>query len=227
MTRAGLILYAFAKALLLLGGRLLFRLSATGTAAIPRLGGLLVASNHISHLDPPFVGISVPRPVQNMAKKELFKIGFLRWFMSTIGTILVDRGQGSQAVTDAVAAVKAGGCVVIFPEGTRSKSGVLSKGHSGAIVIAIRSGCPIVPAAIIGSDKAMGKGSKFIKPCKITVYFGEPYRIAYQGSTEQIPREVLERERFVLMQKIEALLPEHMRPSPEQKREWYGQLAAG
>jgi hypothetical protein len=59
------------------------------------------------------------------------------------------------------------------------------------------------------------------------VQYGEPYKIQYDGDREHIPREVLERECFKLMERIEALLPAHMRPSPQQKRDWYGALASG
>jgi len=227
MTPGGRILYQIATFVLWVFALPLFRLSATGRGRVPRRGPLVVAANHISHLDPPLLGINVPRPVHNMAKKELFKLAFLDWFMRSIGTILVNRGQGQQAIADALDMLRAGECIVIFPEGTRSKSGVLSKGHSGAIVLAIKANCPLVPSAIVGSERAMTKGSFLIKPCKVTVHFGEPYTIEYSGDRERIPREVLDRECYKLMERIEALLPAHMRPSLDQKREWYGALVGG
>jgi 1-acyl-sn-glycerol-3-phosphate acyltransferase len=200
----------------------LFRLRVTGAGNVPRRGGVLICSNHLSHLDPPLVGTAAPRMVYHMAKRELFKVPPLGWWMRLIGTIMVHRGQGRQAIADAVEYLRQGRAVIIFPEGTRSKSGVLMKGHSGAIVIAIGADVPLLPTVIIGSEKAMTKGSKAIKPVPISVRFGEPYKIEYSGDRTQIPKDVLEGELRVLMDRIEALLPEKMRPSAEDKQSWYG-----
>jgi 1-acyl-sn-glycerol-3-phosphate acyltransferase len=218
------LVYQFTRGNLWFWAKVLLRLRIEGAGQLPRRGPLIVASNHVSHLDPPLVGLGVPRLVFHMAKKELFVLKPLMLFMRSIGTIMVDRGQGRQALIDAVHYLDKGECVIIFPEGTRSPDGVLSQGRSGAVVIAIRSGSPIVPAAIIGSEKALTKGSKFIKLVPVTVKFGAPYHIDYHGDLEQIPREVLRRETFELMERIEALLPEQMRPAPRQKAKWYREL---
>lgn len=222
----GKLFFWFARGNLWFWAKLLLGLRIEDAQNLPRTGKLLVASNHVSHLDPPLVGLAVPRVVFHMAKKELFVVKPLMWFMRTIGTIMVDRGQGTQALEDAVEYLEHGACIIIFPEGTRSANGVLSRGRSGAVVIAIRSDCPIIPAVIMGSEKAMTKGSKFIKPVKVTVRFGEPYTIAYTGDRENIPRDVIRKETYLLMEKIEDLLPTHMRPSPEQKAIWYKDLAS-
>lgn len=218
------LVYQFTRANLWFWAKVLLRLRVEGAQHIPRRGPLVIASNHVSHLDPPLVGLGVPRYVFHMAKKELFVLKPLMLFMKTIGTIMVDRGQGKQALVDAVEYLSNGECVIIFPEGTRSPDGVLGQGRSGAIVIAIRGGSPIVPAAIIGSEKALTKGSKFIKLVPVTVKFGPAYRINYDGDLEQIPRDVLRRETYELMQRIEALLPSHMQPEPSQKAKWYRDL---
>jgi len=215
------LVYLFCKANLWLWSKLLLRLRVEGARNIPRRGPLLIASNHVSHLDPPLVGVGVPRFVFHMAKKELFVLKPLMLFMKMIGTIMVDRGQGKQPLVDAVDYMEKGECVIIFPEGTRSQNGVLGRGRSGAVVIAIRTGCPIVPTAIIGSEKALTKGSKFIKLVPVRIRFGEAYTIDYQGDRENIPREVLRRETYELMERIEALLPPQMQPAPAQKAKWY------
>jgi len=215
------LVFLFCRANLWFWAKVLLRLRIEGARHIPRRGPVLIASNHVSHLDPPLVGVGVPRFVFHMAKKELFVLKPLMLFMTVIGTIMVDRGQGKQALISAVDYLNNGECIVIFPEGTRSRDGVLGRGRSGAVVIAIRSGCPIVPAAIVGSEKALTKGSKFIKLVPVTVKFGEAYTIDYRGDTENIPREVLRRETFRLMENIEALLPPEMQPKPEQKAKWY------
>ena len=119
----------------------------------------------------------IPRLAQNMAKRELFSIKILDWYMRSIGTVIVDRGKGKQALLTAIELLKHGACVVIFPEGTRSVTGCLGQGHSGAVVMAMRTGCTIVPTVIIGSDKAMRKGTKGIRSHPVTVHFGEPYQL--------------------------------------------------
>jgi 1-acyl-sn-glycerol-3-phosphate acyltransferase len=199
----------------------MFRMRVEGAGNVPHSGGVLICSNHVSHLDPPLVGTAAPRMVFHMAKRELFKVPPLGAWMRTIGTIMVHRGQGRQAIQDAIEYLRLGRPVIIFPEGTRSKTGVLMKGHTGAIVIAISADAPLLPTVIIGSEKAMTKGSKAIKPVPVTVKFGQPYKIDYGGDRNHIPKDMLERELKVLMDRIEALLPEHMRPSAEEKAGWY------
>jgi len=218
----GKFVYGFSWLLITVLARLMFRIRFEGRRNVPPRGPLIIASNHVSNLDPPLIGIAVPRKVRHMAKRELFKVALLFAFMKSIGTIMVDRGHGKQALLDAVAALKSGDCVVIFPEGTRSPDGRLHKGHSGMIIMAVRAGSPVVPTVIFGSEKAMGKGSKRIRSVPVTVRFGEPYTVVYSGEGESVPRDVLERECFAVMSRIEALLPAEMRPTAEEKLAWYG-----
>ena len=207
--------------------RLLFRLSVEKGGNVPREGGLLVVSNHVSHLDPPLTGSFIPgRCGYHMPKMELFKFAVLRIYMLSIGSILVNRGQGKQALLQAVQYLRDGMVVFIFPEGTRSRDGRLMEGKSGAVLIAIRSGCQILPSAIIGSQHALTRGSVFVKPVKIIIRYGEPYRIDYDGDVERVPRDVVQHEMARMMQKIEDLLPAEMRPDPADKERWYG-LHAG
>jgi len=227
MSAGGRSVYWFTRGCIWLLSKLLFRMKVEGSANVPRSGGVLICSNHVSHLDPPLVGTACPRMVFHMAKRELFKVPALHWYMGRIGTIMVHRGQGRQAINDAIDYLRKGRAVIIFPEGTRSKTGVLMQGHSGAIVIAISADAPLLPAVIIGSEKAMTKGSKAIKSVPVTVRFGEPYKIAYEGDRTHIPAEVKERELRLLMERIEALLPEYMRSSAEDKAEWYGANKVG
>lgn len=208
-----------------LWARVLFRFKAHGVGNIPA-GGVVIASNHVSHLDPPLIGILSRRFVTNMGKKELFSQPWLQWFLSSIGTIMVDRGRGSQALDEAIEYLKRDACIIIFPEGTRSQDGRLGRGRSGVIVMAIKSGCAIVPTAIIGSEKALTKGSKLVKMVPVWVRYGEPYRIEYDGEMDNIPRDLLRRETYKLMMKIEAMLPEHMKTPDELRAKWYGKLMA-
>lgn len=222
----GKLLYYCSKGIVYAIAKLYLKLRAEEQRHVPLRGPVIVACNHISHLDPPLVGTCIPRLAQNMAKRELFSIKILDWYMRSIGTVIVDRGKGKQALLTAIELLKHGACIVIFPEGTRSVTGCLGQGHSGAVVMAMRTGCTIVPTVIIGSDKAMRKGTKGIRSHPVTVHFGEPYQLPLIAEQDKLPREVTERERHLLMERIEALLPQDMRPTLEQKREWYGDSAS-
>jgi len=222
----GRILYWLGWALVRSGLALLLRFRIEGRHKVPRRGTVLIASNHLSNLDPLLIGSAAPRLLQHMAKRELSAKPLLYWFLRGIGTVMVDRGRGQQALEEAVKYLQRGACMAIFPEGTRSTTGHMGKGHTGAIVLAMRSGCTILPAAIIGSDRAMPKGARGIRRASVTVRFGEPYRLPLAPDGTAIAREVLVRECVVLMERIEALLPPQMHASREDKRRWYGEMAA-
>ena len=217
------LIYRFAWLNVRFWATILFKMKVEGADRLPKGESILIASNHVSHLDPPLIGVATWRVVFHMAKKELFKVPLLLWFMSSIKTIMVDRGQAKQAVIDAIDYLNRKQAVVIFPEGTRSKSGRLGKGRSGAIVLAATTNCWIVPTVISGSEKAMTKGSKLIKSVPVTIRFGEPYKLGYAGDVEDIPHDFLRLETYRLMEKLEALLPDGMRALPEDKEKWYRQ----
>jgi len=218
-------LYAISKALLIAGGKLMFRLRHEGVENVPREGGLIIASNHQSHLDPPMIGVGVPRHIHFMAKRELAKNPLLGWFMRQVGTILVDRSQGRGALESALACLEEGGTVVIFPEGTRTRSGRLNQGRKGVAVIAHRSGAAVLPTCIAGANKCFPVGSKTIKPGRIKVRFAKPMKFAHYPEGT-IPESVLAETTKNIMDAIEELAPPEMRPLPEEKAKWYREEGA-
>lgn len=213
-------LYAASKALLIGASKLMFRLKHEGVENVPREGGLIIASNHQSHLDPPMIGVGVPRHIHFVAKRELAKNRLLGWFMRQVGTILVDRSQGREAVETALGYLGAGGTVVIFPEGTRTRTGRLNRGHKGVAVLAHRSGANVLPTCIIGADKCFPVNSRAIRPGRITVRFGEPMRFEHHLEGI-IPEDLLAQTTKKIMDAIEELVPPEMRPLPEEKVKWY------
>jgi len=212
--------YRCAKALLYVGSKLVFRITHEGVENIPREGGLFIASNHASHLDPPLVGIGVPRQVTYVAKQELAGSRFLKWFMRKVDTILIDRSRGRGALDQTIERLEKGQAVIFFPEGTRTRTGRLNRGRRGAAVIVLKSGATVVPTCIVGSHECFPPGAKLPRPGKVTVRFGPPLTFK-KVDREEIPPELLDSTLRQIMDAIEDLLPERMRPKAEEKRDWY------
>ena len=126
----------------------------TGEENLPMEGGVIVAANHMSNWDPPFLASFLQRPVSYMAKQELFEIPIFGTVIRWLFAFPVRRGAADRsAVKAAVKELRAGRCVGIFPEGTRSKDGEVHHFGAGVALLASMSGAPVVPAAIVGTDK--------------------------------------------------------------------------
>jgi len=128
------------------------RLKVYGAENIPTKGGVIIASNHIAGGDPPFVGSAVNRELYFLAKKELFENLFLRILIKSLNSIPVDRGVFDRnALVKAESVLKNGFGLILFPEGTRSKTGELGKGKPGVGLLARKAMVPIIPAYIENS----------------------------------------------------------------------------
>jgi len=216
-------LYAITKFILTALSKVYLGYRAEGSENVPKVGGVIIACNHLSHLDPTLVGIGLPRHVFHIAKQELARVFFLRALFFIFGTILIDRTKGKKALETAREYLEKGRAIIIFPEGTRSTTGRLMKGKVGAALLAMKTGAPVVPAAIIGSDKCMPKHSRFIKPGKVLVKYGKPIYFE-RVECEEIPRHLVWDATRLIMEKIEELLPESMRPLPEEKLSFYSDI---
>ncbi len=149
-------------------------LNVYGRENVPEKGGVIVASNHISYLDPPLVGAVLPRIATFMARKGLFEVPVLKW-MITRAAFPVDRENPKpSSIKDAVRRLKRGEVLVLFPEGKRSETGDLQEAKRGVDVIAKMSKAAIVPTLLVGSDKALPSGAKWLKRAEISVVFGKP-----------------------------------------------------
>jgi 1-acyl-sn-glycerol-3-phosphate acyltransferase len=150
-----------------------FRMRRIGREHPPRRGPLLLASNHRSFLDPFVIGTLVRRPVYYMAKRELFERRWLAWLLNGLGAFPVDRGAGDSAAMDTARAILArGDCVVVFPEGTRVRPGPLGKPRRGVGRLALETGVPVVPVAVIGTEDVR-RGWR-IRPRKVRIRAGAP-----------------------------------------------------
>ena len=179
------------------------RLKIFGAEHVPDRGGVLIASNHASFLDPPVVGVGYRgRPIHFMARDSLWNSKFGSWWMHSVGCIPVARGTGDmKALKLTIKALKEGKAVSIFPEGTRTEDGELQEAKGGIGFIIEKSQCTVVPAYIAGTYKAHPKGSKWIKPCKVTITYGEPIT-QKEFQALGTGREAYEKYAALIMQRI-------------------------
>jgi 1-acyl-sn-glycerol-3-phosphate acyltransferase len=161
---------------------LLFRPKVTGLEHIPPEGGALVAANHVSFLDPLLLPLVVPRRrVMFLTKMKYINRPSLRWFIRGVGAIPVatdDPDAVGEVVAAGVQAVKQGRLVGIFPEGTRSRDGRLQRGKTGVARIAIEAGVPVIPAGIVGTNRAFPPGARLPRPRSVQIKFGPSIRFA-------------------------------------------------
>ncbi|WP_447978720.1 lysophospholipid acyltransferase family protein [Candidatus Nitrospira bockiana] len=169
-------------------GRLCFRYRTIGEEQIPRHGGLLIAANHASFLDIPFLGCGIPRRVAFLGRQDLFPFPGFRWVFRWLGWIPIrhDRLDRTGFGT-AIDLIKNGHAVVIYPEGTRTKTGRLGPGKPGVGMIVAETGCPVVPAYIFGTYEALPMDSARIRCHPIGVSFGKP--LEFHGELERLPRK--------------------------------------
>jgi 1-acyl-sn-glycerol-3-phosphate acyltransferase len=173
------VLYAFLKALIAGIGRVWFRLSAIGVDRVPREGRVLLASNHLSVLDPALIGAVMPRELDYMAKTELFRIPGFGALIRRLNAHPVDRtGSDSAALRLALRLLGDDRAVLVFPEGTRGIEGRLQPARPGAGMLAALSGAPVVPVYVKGSGRALPRGAVLPRPVRVTVAFGAPLRFA-------------------------------------------------
>ena len=199
---------------LLLLSRLLIGLRVEGTSNVPAEGGVLIVSNHLCNADPLFVSVACPRPTHFMAKKELFEVPVLRWAMRKFGEFPVDRGAADRwAIKRSFATLEQGIALGMFPEGTRSRSGALKEALPGAGLIGLRGGVPIVPVAVIGTEKLPLLGSKALGASwrgfrGARVVFGEPFTIPAHLDGKRVTSD---QATEIMMRRIATLLPESYR----------------
>jgi 1-acyl-sn-glycerol-3-phosphate acyltransferase len=181
ITRSPAVLYSAAyiavRAALAIVG---VKLRVHGAEHIQRDRPAVYAFNHTSNIEPPVVYAAL-RPLyprlRVLYKAELRKLPILVWVFDAAGFVPVERANREQtmpALDTAVLALQGGASFMIFPEGTRSRSGELLPFKKGGVVMAIRAGVPVVPAAIVGARDAMGKGSSVVHPVTIDIHFCPP-----------------------------------------------------
>jgi len=190
--------------------KLLFRPWVEGGEHVPPQGAAILASNHLSFSDSIFLPIVLSRRITFPAKMEYFtgsgvKGRLTAWFFKGVGQIPIDRSGGrasEAAITSGLKVLRRGELFGIYPEGTRSPDGRLYKGKTGIARMALEAGCPVVPVAMIGTDKAQPTGQKLPNIMRIGVRIGAPLDFSrYEG---------MENDRFVLRSITDEIMYELM-----------------
>ncbi|WP_333653002.1 lysophospholipid acyltransferase family protein [Dissulfurispira sp.] len=181
--------------------KVFFRLKVYGSEFIPEKGGVIIAANHVSFLDPPLLGVVLKRRATFIAKRYLFSMPIIGHIVK-LYSIPVDAGRTRPStIKEAVKRLKMGELVVIFPEGGINLNGSFIDAKRGIGLIAAMSGVYIVPAFIDGTQRALPVGSKFLRPAKIELHFGHPLKL----EENEDAKEFEERICMDIMGKIKAL----------------------
>ncbi len=192
-------LYAVLRVVFCLFFRILFRAEIRGRENVPEHGPVILAANHMSNWDPPFLACFLSRSVSYMAKQELFRNPVFGAAITSCHAFPVKRGAADRsAIKTAIQVLKQGNCLGLFPEGTRSHGGEMHKAEAGIGLIAAKTNAPVVPAAILGTDRIMANGETFPK---LMLIYGEPMHFTGNGKS----KEDLEAFSQAVMDKIAAM----------------------
>ena len=173
--RANLALYAFVRVTFQLFFLVYFRMQRIGREHIPSRGPVIIAANHRSFLDPFVIACMARRPMYYVAKKELFRKRWQAWLLNALGAFPIDRGATDlESIATAEAILARGDIVLIFPEGTRVRPGALGNPRRGVGRLALETGAPVVPLAVIGTE-AIRRGWR-IRPHKVRLRAGRALR---------------------------------------------------
>lgn len=176
--------------------RVFFRVDLRGLENVPDTGAVILASNHLSVSDSIFLPAMLERPVIFLAKDEYFNGRGLKgrvtaWFFRNINQLPMDRSGGRKSAASLASANRAlgeGKVLGIYPEGTRSPDGRLYRAKLGVAKLALESGAPVVPVAMIGTDKAQPIGRTIPRPGKIGIKIGKPLNFDHLAGQHEDPQ---------------------------------------
>ncbi len=187
---------------------ILFSWKVEGRENVPLTGPLILVANHVHVLDPIFLAFSLPRWITFVAKEELFRSPFLRFWLRWAGSVSIRREgrvrEKQKILKSARDALERGLILGMFPEGGRSQDGKLRKGKPGSAVIASKTNVPLLPVGIIGTDKTSGISWLWKRP-RIVVNIGKPFKLPPTSS--RMSKSQMQSLTTQLMREIAVLLP--------------------
>lgn len=217
--------FALIKAVLGPVMRLMFRPQVEGAEHVPGNGPVILAGNHLTFIDSMILPLVCDRQVVFIGKDEYvtgkgLKGRLMAWFFTGVGMIPVDRDGGRGGVAALMTGrrvLEEGRMFGIYPEGTRSPDGRLYRGRTGIARLTLMTGAPVVPFAMIGTDKLQPGGAGLPRPGKVTVRFGEAMEFSrYEG---------MDRDRYVLRAVTDSVMAEVMRLSGQEYVDMYASKA--
>jgi len=157
--------------------RFYFRWRVFNAERVPLTGAVILASNHASFLDPPLVGSGLHRGINYLARESLFRFPGMGALLRSWNSVPVDRdGGGAAGLKTILDRLLAGGAIILFPEGTRTRDGRLQPARSGIGLTLIKSDAVVIPVRTFGTFEAYGRNQKFPRPFPVAVKYGEPMR---------------------------------------------------
>lgn len=193
-----------------LGTSIMCRIDAPNLQTFPKKGPLIAYSNHTGQIEVPVLYSHLqPRPTTGLAKVETWDGWFLRWIFNLWGAIPIRRGEADMnAMRLSLQALKNNEILVIAPEGTRNKTGVMIRAQPGIITLALRSGAPLLPMAHWGGEN-FSKNIRRLKRTDFHVRVGEPFKL--DPGNERVTKEIRQQMVDEMMYRLAAMLPDYYR----------------
>lgn len=194
LSRGQQVAYSIVRGALAAVFKVYFRVEVVGRDHFPRQGGVIVSASHRSNLDTPIISAITTRRLRYMGKESLWTSKFGGWFLTSLGGFPVTRGTADrEALRAAMQVVERGEPLVMFPEGTRRSGPTIEPEnmHDGPAYVACRTGAPILPVGMAGTEAAMPKGSKAVRPVKVVIVLRPPIHPPPHEPGARVPRRVI------------------------------------